>query len=129
MNEIYTEVREYLRQQHDVNTQEIRGKKVDNFNKYGYYGNIGVEEGKKACSFFSYKTKVFIFLICVMLFSCYIYGERDVEKGAQMAWSEMKSQILELEKEEPTVKQAMYYVRKVCDEVEDFTKLYLNVGE
>jgi len=127
LNEMYSEVREHLRQQHAVNTQEIHGKKVDNFNKYRYYGNDGVENS--STSLISFKTKIFVFLTCVMLFSCYIYGGQDVEKGARQAWAEMKSQIVKLEKEEPAVKQAMSYIRKAYDEVEDFTKIYMNIGD
>ncbi len=127
MNEMYSEVREHLRQQHAMNTQEIHGKKVDNFDNYRYYGNDGVEED--ITSLVSFKTKAFVFITCVMLFSCYIYGGQDVEKGAKMAWTEMKAQIVKLEAEEPAVKQAMSYVRKAYDEVEDFTKTYMNVGE
>ena len=129
MNEMYSEVREHLRQQHDANTMEIHGKKVDNFNKYRYYGNVSVNETEEHGSFLSFKAKVFIFVASVMLFSCYIYGGQDVEKGAKMAWSEMKNQISRLEEQEPAVKQAMSYVRKACDEVEDFTKTYFNVGD
>lgn len=128
MNEMYSEVREYLRQQHAANTQEIYGKKVDNFNKYRYYGN-GVEKEQTSFSSFSIMTKACFFFIAVMIFSFYIYGGQDVEKGANMAWNEMKEQIIQLEKEEPAVKQAMSYVRKAYDEVEDFTKTYMNLGE
>ncbi len=128
MNEMYSEVREHLRQQHAANTQEIYGKKVDNFNKYRYYGN-GTEMEQTSSLAFSIKTKVCFFLIAVMLFSFYIYGGQDVERGANMAWNEMKEQITQLEKEEPAVKQAMHYVRQAYDEVEDFTKTYMNVGE
>lgn len=127
LNEMYSEVREHLRQQHTMNTQEIHGKKVDNFNKYRYYGNDGADE--KATPLVSFKTKIFVFIASVLLFSCYIYGGQDVEKGAKMAWSEMKAGIARLEKEEPAVKEAMSYVRKAYDEVEDFTNTYLNVGE
>ena len=133
MNEMYAQVREHLRQQHDANTQEIHGKKVDNFNKYGYYGNDGKMNGECAASAQSnssfFGTKVLLFLVSVMVFSCYIYGGQDIRKGATMAWEEMKVGIAKLEKEEPVVKEAMSYVRKAYDEVEDFTKTYLNVGE
>lgn len=133
MNEMYAQVREHLRQQHDANTQEIHGKKVDNFNKYGYYGDDGKMSSEVVAgsqldnSFFG--AKALLFLIGVMTFSCYIYGGQDIRKGATMAWEEMKVGIIALEKEEPAVKEAMSYVRKAYDEVEDFTKTYLNVGE
>ena len=128
MNEIYAEVREHLRQQHNANTQEIHGKKVDNFNKYRYYGNNGVEE-IESIPMVSFKMKFLLFMSCVMLFSFYIYGGQDVEKGAKMAWSEMKTQVVKIEEEEPMVKQIMAYVRNACDEVRDFAKTYFNVGE
>ncbi len=126
MDERYSQIRENLRQQHSNNTAEIHGKKVDNFSKYGYYGNDSFDEANNFS--FSFKTKFFLFFVSVMLFSFYIYGEQDVEKGARKAWSEMKIQIIELENEDPTVKEAMGYVRKAYDEVEDFTKTYMNIG-
>lgn len=125
---MYSEVREHLRQQHAANTQEIYGKKVDNFNKYRYYGNDAWEEQTNSLDF-SIKTKACFFFIGVMLFSFYIYGGQDVRKGANMAWTEMKQTIIQLEDEEPAVKQAMSYVRKAYNEVEDFTKTYMNLGE
>lgn len=131
MNEMYSEVREHLRRQHAMNTQEIHGKNLDNSNKYSYYGYNGVqEEANDGTSWtFSFKGKVFLFLLCVMLFSCYLYGGQDVKKGAVMAWNDMSTQITRLEEEEPAVKQAMSYVRKAYKEVKDFTQTYMNMGE
>lgn len=129
MNEIYSEVREHLRQQHAMNTQEICGKKLDNFNNYRYYGNgdaIGKREGSTISIL---NLKICFFLVCVMLFSFYIYGGQDVKKGAAMAYEEMKVQITKLEQEEPAVKQAMSYVRKAYHEVEDFTETYMDTGD
>lgn len=131
MNEMYSEVREHLRQQHAMNTQEIQGKNIDNFYKYGYYGYDGVQgdmNGNTSWTF-SFKGKVFLFLLCVMLFSCYLYGGQDVKKGAAMAWNDMSTQITRLEEEEPVVKQAMCYIREAYEEVKDFTKTYINIGE
>lgn len=131
MNEMYSEVREHLRQQHAMNTQEIRGKKVDNSYKYGYYEYDGVQGEMNDGTFwtFSFKGKVFLFLLSVLLFSCYLYGGQDVKKGAVMAWNDMNTQITKLEEEKPAVKQAMGYVRKAYEEVKDFTKTYINIGE
>lgn len=131
MNEMYSEVREHLRRQHAMNTQEIRGKNIDNSYKYGYYEYDGVRgDMNDGTSWtFSFKGKVFLFLLCVMLFSCYLYGGQDVKKGAAMAWNDMSTQITKLEEKEPAVKQAMSYVRKAYEEVKDFTGTYMNVGE
>ncbi len=131
MNEMYSEVREHLRQQHAMNTQEIRGKKVDNSYKYGYYEYDGVQGEMNGGTFwtFSFKGKVFLFLLSILLFSCYLYGGQDVKKGAVMAWNDMNTQITKLEEEKPAVKQAMGYVRKAYEEVKDFTKTYINIGE
>lgn len=131
MNEMYSEVREHLRRQHAMNTQEIRGKNIDNSYKYGYYEYDGVQgDTNDGTSWtFSFKGKVFLFLLCVMLFSCYLYGGQDVKKGAAMAWNDMSTQITKLEEEEPAVKQAMSYVRKAYEEVKDFTRTYMNMGE
>lgn len=129
MDEIYSEVREHLRQQHAMNTEEIYGKKVDNFNNNRYYGNDSVKKEKTSSSVLAIIFKSICFLACVMLFSFYIYGGQDVEKGAGMAWNELKEQIVQMENEKPAVKQAMSYVRKAYDEVEDFAKTYMNVGD
>lgn len=126
---MYTEVRDYLRQQHVMNTEEIHGKKVDNFKNYRYYEKDVVKNEKTGSSFFSIMFKTFFFLTCVMVFSFYIYGEQNVGKGASMAWDELKEQIVQMENEKPAVKQTMSYIRKVYDEVEDFAKTYINEGD
>ena len=127
MDKMYLELIEDLRQQHNTNVQQIHGKKLDNFNKYRYYGtdDVAKEENEcwRPCIF-----KMLIFISSIMLFSFYIYGGQDVKKGAQMAFFEMKTQIIKLENEEPAVKEAMGYVRKAYDEVEDFTDTYMNIG-
>ncbi|MGN0155557.1 MAG: hypothetical protein ACI4A3_13980 [Lachnospiraceae bacterium] len=121
MNEMYSEVREHLRRQHAMNTQEIRGKNLDNSYKYGYYGYNGVQEDANGGTSwtFSFKAKVLLFLLCVMLFSCYLYGGQDVKKGAAMAWNDMSTQITKLEEEEPAVKEAMGYIRNAYKEVKE----------
>ena len=128
MDKMYLELIEDLRQQHNTNVQQIHGKKLDNFNKYRYYGtdDVAKEENEcwRPCIF-----KMLIFISSVMLFSLYIYGGQDVKKGASMAWDELKEQIVQMENEKPAVKQAMSYVRKAHDEIEDFTKTYMNVGD
>lgn len=128
---MYSEVREHLRRQHAMNTQEIQGKNIDNSYKYGYYEYDGVQGDTNGGTSwtFSFKGKAALFLICVMLFSCYLYGGQDVKKGAVMAWNDMNTQITKLEEEEPAVKQAMSYVRKAYEEVKDFTRTYMNMGE
>ena len=131
MNEMYSEVREHLRQQHAANTQEIHGKNIDNFHKYHYYGeNETLDDLKNdTLQAFFLKGKILLFLICVMLFSCYLYGGQDVKKGATMAWNDMNTQITKLEEEEPAVKQVTSYARKAYEEVKDFVKTYFNIGE
>lgn len=118
---MYSEIREHLRRQHAMNTQEIRGKNLDNSYKYGYYGYNGVQEDANGGTSwtFSFKAKVLLFLLCVMLFSCYLYGGQDVKKGAAMAWNDMSTQIAKLEEEEPAVKEAMGCVRNAYREVKE----------
>lgn len=128
---MYTEVREHLRRQHAMNTQEIRGKHIDNSYKYSYYENNGISEGTED-ELFGVQFlggKVFLFLTCIMLFSCYLYGGQDIKKGAAMAWSDMNTQIARLEENQPAVKQAMGYVRKAYNEMKDFSETYLNLSE
>ena len=84
MNEMYSEVREHLRRQHAMNTQEIHGKRLDNFPKYSYYGeseDLG-DGAQNSFQTFLFKGKIILFLLCVMLFSCYLYGRQDIKKGA-----------------------------------------------
>ncbi len=119
MNEFYAEIRENLRQQHAANEQEISVKKVDNFNKYRYYEDNGQIE-QTGLTGFSIFFKSAVFFISVMLFSFYIYGGEDVKKGATMVWNDMKQQIIQLEQEEPIVKETMSYIRKAYSEVEAF---------
>ncbi|MCM1159308.1 MAG: hypothetical protein NC300_11170 [Bacteroidales bacterium] len=131
MNEMYSEVREHLRRQHAMNTQEIHGKNADNFYRYGYYGcnNAGADGNEDAPWTFSLKGKIFLFLLCVMLFSCYLYGGQDVKKGAVMAWQDMNIQITRLEEEKPEVKQVMGYIRTAYHEIKEFAETYMNMGE
>ena len=128
---MYSEVREHLRRQHAINTKEVQGKDVDNSYKYSYYGYDEAQENanRNTSGSFFFKGKIFLFLLCVMLFSCYLYGGQDVKKGAVMAWKDMSTQITKLEEEEPAVKQAMHYIRKAYEEVKDFAKTYIYVGE
>lgn len=128
MNELYSEVREHLRQQHTANTQEIYGKNIADFHKYRYYGENENQDNLNNDTVFV-KGKIFLFLVCVMIFSCYLYGGQDVKKGASMAWNDMNIQITRLEEEEPVVKDAMAYARKAYAEIKDFAKIYLNPGE
>lgn len=113
-----------------MNTQEIRGKNIDNSYKYGYYEyrDDSVEEDEASWTF-PLGGKILLFLTCILLFSCYLYGGQDLKKGAAMAWSDMNIQITRLEEERPAVKQAMGYVRKAYDDVKDFTKIYMNTGD
>ena len=96
MNEVYSEVLEHLRQQHAMNTQEIRGRNIDNFHNFDYCGYNDVQDDMNTSWTFSFKGKIFLFLFCVMLFSCYLYGGQDVKKGAVMAWSDMNVQLNKL---------------------------------
>lgn len=129
MNEMYTQIREELRKQHAMNRQEVRGRR-ENAALYrsDYYGLEQSENGERsAFSGFIFRTKIFVFVVSVMLFSCYLYGGQDVKKGAAMAWKDISTQITRLEQEEPAVKQAMGYVRKAYSEVKDFAHTYIGL--
>lgn len=111
LNEMYSEVREHLRRQHAKNTQEIHGKRLDNFPKYSYYGE-SEDLYNNTRGTFSLKGKILLFLLCVMLFSCYLYGGQDIKKGATLAWNDLNTQITQMEKDEPAVQEAMGYCRQ-----------------
>lgn len=120
MNDLYSEVREHLRQEHARNTNEIY---VRNGVSNGYY--TGVQENMRDVSWtFSLKGKVIVFIVCVMLFSCYLYGGKDVKKGAVMAWSDMRQQIMVLEDEQPYVKEAITKVKQIYEAVSSYIKEY-----
>lgn len=120
MNDLYSEVREHLRQEHARNTNEIY---VRNRVSNGYY--TGVQENMRDVSWtFSLKGKVIVFIVCVMLFSCYLYGGKDVKKGAVMAWSDMRQQITVLEDEQPYVKEAITKVKQIYEAVSSYIKEY-----
>lgn len=127
MNEMYSDVRERLRQQHLCNIQEIT--KSGYFNKSGYYDKNEVqEENKRKTSWtFSFKAKVFLLISCIMLFSCYLYGGQDVKKGAVMAFNEMNVQITELEEDSLVVKRAVSGIKTIYNDAKDFFKTYFNV--
>lgn len=126
MSEMYSDVREDLRRQHAINRQEVKGKReAAGLYRTDYYGYS--EPRKSAFSGLIFKGKIAVFLVSVMLFSCYLYGGQDVKKGAAMAWNDINTQITKLEEEEPTVKQAMTYVRKAYSEVKDFAQTYIGL--
>ena len=122
MNDMYHEVRENLRRQHVRNTQEIQGKQVDNFAKYGYYEYDALIEGDRGNTLESkeLKGKLCLLLLAILLFSCYLYGGQDFVKGASLAFEEMQTTIHHLEEQEPVVRETMVYVRKAYHTAKDY---------
>lgn len=127
MDEMYNEIRDHLRKSHYQNTQEIYQRERSPIYQYHYCGKNdvrGADEQHTSRTFFL-KLKMIIFLAGVLTFSCYIYGGQDIEKGANMAVSEIKTELSDLEQREPKVKEAMVYVRKAYHKVCDFADDYL----
>jgi hypothetical protein len=122
LKEAYQEVREHLRRQHNINKCEVLGKKTPG--RYEVYE----EERQPAPSgmTFLFKLKIFVFLCCVMVFSCYLYGGQDVEKGAVMVFEDIRTEVNALEEEEPAVKEAMGYCRQGYHWVKDLAKDFLD---
>lgn len=66
-----------------------------------------------------------VFLVAVLMFSCYIYGGQDLKKGAGMAIDEINGHIVSLEQDNDTVKETMSHVRSVWNKVKDFSKEHI----
>lgn len=125
MNDSYSEVREYLRQEHAKNTNEIYGRNANMLSKSGYY-KVNWENTEEDVSWtIPFRGKVALFLICVMLFSCYLYGGKDVKKGAVMAWSDMQQHITALEEEQPYIKKAVNKAEQWYKEIKGYIEAYL----
>lgn len=124
MNEMYSEVREHLRRQHAMNKNEVHGKELPN-RAYYYYNDNTQAEQNQGMSFF-FKFKIFVFISSVMLFSCYLYGGQDIQKGARMVYDDLRATVSELEEEEPLVKEAVGYCRQGYHWIKDITKEYIN---
>lgn len=122
MNESYQTVKEQLRRQHTMNQNELHSKNLafDSFRPF----NQAHEEDEFGSNF-GFKMKVLCFIGCVMLFSCYLYGGQDVKKGANMAYQDIKIAVLQLEEEEPIVKEAMAYCRQGYHKIRDAAANYL----
>lgn len=117
MDDAYKEVLRRLRQQQMMNDQELRLRKGERL------ADDRCEELQEE-SGISLGSRIVLFVVCIMLFSCYLYGGQDVKKGAMMAWSEMAGQISRLEEERPAVRQVMHYMRKARDEVKELANTY-----
>lgn len=124
MNDAYSEVREYLRQEHAKNTNEIYGRNANMLSKSGYYKSDW-DNTQDVSRTVPFSGKVALFLICVMLFSCYLYGGKDVKKGAVMAWSDMQQQITDLEEEQPYIKNAIDKAEQMYKEIKGYIESYL----
>lgn len=121
MNDSYSEVREYLRQEHAKNTNEICGRNIDEW---------GLPEHTEEVSpTFLFKGKILLFLLSVMLVSCYLYGGMDVKKGAVMAWNDMQHQITLLEEKEPIVKEAVSKTEQAYHAIKSCIKAYVDEME
>ena len=125
MNEAYQEVREQLRRQHAMNKNEVHGKEIPTSRAY-FYGREIENEGQGSGISFAFKFKIFVFLCSVMLFSCYLYGGQDVKKGASMVYQELRATVINLEEEEPLVKEAVGYCRQGYYWIKDAAKEYMN---
>lgn len=127
MDEMYDEIREHLRKSHYQNTQEVYQRERNPIYQYHYSGKKyvrGADEQHTSRTFLL-KLKILLFLTAVMTFSCYIYGGQDIEKGANKAFAEMKTEIHHLEEQEPKVKEAMVYVRKAYHKISDAAGKYM----
>ncbi len=112
MEDAYHKLREQLRRQQSMNDQELRLRSGEHLVE-NRYESFEEESG------FSLGSRILLFVTCIMLFSCYLYGGQDVRKGAQMAWKDMNDRIMRMEEERPAVRQVMNYVRRAYDGVKD----------
>lgn len=132
MEEKYSEIRDYLRKQHSENRNEVRSRYRSNGYMYHYdedeYSNDYNEKQKnrnKTGSNFIFFCKIVAFLVAVLTFSCYIYGEQNLKKGFDMAVSETKEYLLRLENDNEVVRETMAGVRSTWHKVKDYAEEYM----
>lgn len=128
----YNEIRDYLRKQHNANRSEVHGRNHGNGYVYQYYDEDIYDnrydrqkERRKALPDIIFLGKIMVFLVAVLMFSCYIYGGQDLKKGAGMAIDEINGHIVSLEQDNDTVRETMSHVRSVWNKVKDFSKEHI----
>lgn len=126
MENQYNEIKEYLRKQHNANRSEVHGRYSGNRNVY-HYDDIDIEDNyydgknKVQGSNIFFFGKIILFIVAVLLFSCYIYGGQNLKKGSDMAMKEIKNHIVRLEQDNDNVKETFKLVKKTWKKVKDFT--------
>lgn len=124
MDEMYSEIREQLRKCHDKNIQDVHLREKNPVYHYDTHREVQGNPNQRTSWAFSLNAKILLFIMCVLSFSCYIYGGQDMEKGAKRAFNEFKSEIRILEEKEPKLKEAMVYVKKAYHEVSELADTY-----
>lgn len=125
---MYSEVRQHLRQQHTMNLQEVYGKRDGYRLHTDFMVNNDVQKQRMNHTFwtFSFKKKIFLFLGSVMLFSFYLYGEQNIERGAMMAWNDFQTQIDKMEQSSPVLEKVILSFKKGFQETKEVINLYIN---
>lgn len=126
---MYSEVLSELRKQHAMNTEEICGKQIWDSQRKQYYDEVQGDTDIHTSWTFSFKSKLFLFLGCIMLFSCYLYGGKDVKKGAVMAWTETNTQIKSLQEENVYVDYVVEKSKDIYSEIKEFLSTYFAIDE
>lgn len=129
MDERYHEIRESLRKSHFQNTREVYQRERSPIYQYNYSGRQYVQdENMNQTSWTFFLRGKFVFMIIfVLIFSCYLYGGKDIQKGADMAITELKNSIFAVEEKYPQVQETISVLREtyrnVCDFAEEYTVL------
>ncbi|MDO5149614.1 MAG: hypothetical protein Q4D76_09495 [Oscillospiraceae bacterium] len=120
MNQNYQEIVEQLRQQTNKNQKQLYGKVAYPYRYHSSYENIPEQTNNH----FMFSCKMILFFVCVLAFSCYLYGGQDFKKGVSLAYKDIHASIQDLEENEPIVKEAMGYCKKGYHFIMDKTKQY-----
>ena len=130
----YSQIRDYLRKQHNANMSEVYGRYHGNVSVDQYYDNNDNRQDRhndntKAYANIIFIGKIMVFLMAVLMFSCYIYGGQDLKKGAGMAFDELNGRIICLEQDNATVRETMCHIRSAWTKVKDFSMEHIIQGE
>lgn len=131
MDERYHEIRESLRKSHFQNTREVYQRERSPIYQYNYSGRQYVQDENmnQASWAFSLKGKGFFMVLFVLFFSCYLYGGKNIQKGANMAITELENSIFAVEQKYPQVQETICVLKETYRNICDFAEEYMVLDE